>query len=103
MLGAASGGEGSLEIFSESFQEANVIDDVDFLILDVQLPGKSGLELQAELADAESRCPILFITAYEQESIRRQAIDQGAIDLLGKPLEAIRLVETIRRALFEFD
>ena len=84
---------------SDSFLEANLVDDVDFLILDVHLPGKSGLELQTELGTAGKRVPILFITAFEDEMVRKKAIDQGAIDLLGKPLEAKRILEIIRKVL----
>ena len=86
---------------SESFLNANVVDDVDFLILDVQLPGKSGLELQAELVTGDRHCPILFITAFEDEIARERAVAHGAIDFLSKPLEAKRVLEVIRVALSE--
>lgn len=84
---------------SEAFLNAHVINDVDFLILDVQLPGKSGLELQAELCATDKCCPTLFITAFEDAIVRKRAMERGAIDLLGKPLETKRVVEIIRAAL----
>jgi FixJ family two-component response regulator len=79
----------------ESFSDAEITAETDFLILDVNLPGKSGLELQAELVAADAHCPILFITAYEDESARRRAIEGGAIDFLGKPLDVDRLLDLI--------
>ncbi len=91
----------SVKLFnsSESFLEANVADSTDFLILDVHLPGKSGLELQAELLDADKPCPILFITAFDDDIARENAIDKGAIDFLGKPLDVDRVLELIEEAL----
>ena len=91
----------SVELFdsSESFLEANVADRTDFLILDVALPGKSGLELQAELSAAEPHCPILFITAFDDDIAREQAIGNGAIEFLGKPLDVDRVLELIEKAL----
>jgi len=83
----------------ESFSDAEINAETDFLILDVNLPGKSGLELQAELAAAGTHCPILFITAYEDESARRRAIEGGAIDFLGKPLDVDRLLDLIGEVL----
>jgi FixJ family two-component response regulator len=85
----------------ESFQIANAAENADFLILDVHLPGKSGLELQAELNTAGARCPMLFISAFDDEAVRQRAIDQGAIDFLGKPLDVKQVLEIIRQALPE--
>ena len=91
----------AVELFdsSESFKSANVAADADFLILDVHLPGKSGLELQAELKAGDISCPILFVSAFEDEQARRHAIEEGAIDFLGKPLEGKRVLGIIREAL----
>ena len=93
----------SVKLFnsSESFLEANVADSTDFLILDVHLPGKSGLELQAELLDARKPCPILFITAFDDDIAHGKAIENGAIDFLGKPLDVDRILELIEKALSE--
>jgi FixJ family two-component response regulator len=85
---------------SESFLEANVADSTDFLILDVHLPGKSGLELQAELSANKPHCPILFITAFDDDEVaREQAIEQGAIEFLGKPLDVDTILELIEKAI----
>jgi FixJ family two-component response regulator len=84
---------------SESFLNANVVDRTGCLILDVHLPGKSGLELQTELMAAGKHCPIAFITAVEDELARVRAIQKGAIAYLGKPLDVDRLLEVIEQAL----
>ena len=84
---------------AESFLNANVVDKTDCLILDVHLPGRSGLELQAELVSADKHCPIVFITAYEDDRARREALEDGAIDFLGKPLDTDLLLQLIERAL----
>ncbi len=84
---------------SECFLDAHVLASTDCLILDVHLPGKSGLELQAELVAAGIRCPTLFITAYDDEQARLRAMERGAIDFLGKPLDVERLLERIQQAV----
>ena len=71
----------------------------DFLVLDVHLPGRSGLELQSELRIANRSLPIVFVTAFEDEQARTQAIDGGALDFLRKPLDADRLLQVIEDAL----
>ncbi len=89
----------SLYDSSESFLEANVTGETDCLILDVHLPGKSGLDLQAKLLASEHGCPIVFITAYDDEGARRKALQCGAINFLRKPLDTERLLEIIDTVL----
>jgi FixJ family two-component response regulator len=84
---------------SESFLNASVADTTDCLILDVHLPGKSGLELQQELVSADTTCPIVFITAFEDDRARRTAFEYGALGFLGKPLDVDHLLQIIDRAL----
>ena len=85
---------------SESFLNANVVDKTDCLILDVHLPGKSGLELQTELVSGDEHCPIVFITAFDDDDrARRKAFEDGALDFLGKPLDVDHLLQVIERAL----
>ena len=55
------------------------------LVLDLQLPGMNGLELQAELRAANCRIPIVFISAHGDGQARAQALAAGAIDFLQKP------------------
>ena len=91
----------SLYDSSESFLEANVAGKTDCLILDVHLPGKSGLDLQTQLASSEKCCPIVFITAYDDEGARRKALKCGAVNFLRKPLDTERLLEVIEQVLSE--
>ena len=77
------------------------------LVLDVRLPGQSGLELQRELASAKRQMPIVFITAHGDIPMSVQAMKSGAIEFLTKPfreqdlLEAIQLAHTRDRAQLE--
>jgi FixJ family two-component response regulator len=71
----------------------------DCLILDVHLPGLSGLELQTRLRAEGWIVPIVFITAYEDPSARAQALREGAIAFFYKPLEEKALLEAVERAL----
>ena len=84
---------------AEEFLDANSAVETDCLILDVHLPGRSGLQLQQELHAAGKRVPIVFVTAYEDEQSRNQAIQTGAVEFLQKPLDNDRLLKVIRKAL----
>jgi FixJ family two-component response regulator len=69
------------------------------LVLDVHLPGLSGLELQARL-NAEGRgLPVVFITAYADEPLRQAALAAGCAAFLPKPFEEQELLGAIREAL----
>jgi two-component system, LuxR family, response regulator FixJ len=69
------------------------------LITDIQMPGMSGLELQAALAEEDRRIPVIFITAYGDAKTRRQAMRAGAVEFLGKPFDDDVLLESVRTAL----
>jgi len=72
------------------------------LIVDVQMPGLSGLELQSELAALGSTIPIIFITAHDDPNARSRALNGGAADFLEKPFDDEELIAAIRAA-FEAD
>ena len=66
------------------------------LIVDVQLPGITGLELQDRLAGADSRVPIVFVSAQGTQANREKAMSRGATGFLSKPFrrdDLVRLVE----------
>ena len=84
---------------AEAFLAAGAATESDCLVLDVHLPGKSGLELQAELAESGTSLPIVFITAHDDARAHSQAIDSGAVEFLRKPLDSERVVEAIQTAL----
>jgi len=67
------------------------------LLLDVHLPGMNGLELQDEIRKTHQDHPIIFITAFEDDQARNQALTQGAIAFLQKPLDVEQLLELIER------
>jgi FixJ family two-component response regulator len=69
------------------------------IILDVCLPGRTGLELQSELAELEDPLPIIFVTAYGVIPDSVRAIQRGAVDFLVKPVDGPVLLEAVSRAL----
>jgi FixJ family two-component response regulator len=69
------------------------------LVLDVSLPGLSGLDLQRELAKRNVRIPIIFITGHGSISMSVQAMKAGAADFLTKPLQASDLLSAVHRAI----
>ena len=74
-------------------------DSAGCLILDVQLPGLSGLELQTKLAALGSTVPIIFITGHDDPDARTQALNGGAVDFLEKPFDDEDLFAAIHTAL----
>lgn len=69
------------------------------LIVDIRMPGMSGLELQEKLNAEGCRIPIIFITAHGDEKIRAQALRAGAVEFLTKPFDDEILIESVRAAL----
>jgi len=69
------------------------------LILDVRLPGMSGLEFQRELTAAGAEIPIIFITGHGDIPITVQAMKAGAVDFLTKPFREQELLDAIHKAV----
>lgn len=69
------------------------------LVLDVRLPGLSGLDLQRELSDANINTPIIFITGHGDIPMSVQAMKAGAVEFLTKPFRDQDLLDAIRHAL----
>jgi FixJ family two-component response regulator len=69
------------------------------LVLDVQLPGISGLDLQQELAKADVQIPIIFLTGHGDIPMTVQAMKAGALEFLTKPFDTEDLLEAIREAI----
>jgi len=69
------------------------------VILDIQLPGISGLDVQARLREAGDDTPIVFITANEHQELSPAASETGAVRLLRKPFSNAALLDAIRAAL----
>lgn len=84
---------------AEEFLLSGLRNETACLISDIRMPGMTGLELQAKLVAEGSRIPIIFITAYGNTRMRRQALEAGAIELLGKPFDDESLLGSVRTAL----
>jgi FixJ family two-component response regulator len=69
------------------------------LVLDVRLPGLSGLDLQSALGPVQHRVPIIFITGRGNIPMSVRAMKGGALDFLRKPVESQELLDAIQRAL----
>ena len=69
------------------------------LVLDVRLPGMSGLDFQRELAEAGINLPIIFITGHGDVPMSVQAMKSGAIEFLMKPFRTQELLDAIQQAL----
>jgi FixJ family two-component response regulator len=93
--GYAVEGFGSAEEFLESGSIRNAV----CLIVDIQLPGMNGLELQDKLAGADNRVPILFVSAQGNGTNREKAMRQGAAGFLGKPFRREELLNIIGAAI----
>ena len=84
---------------AEDFLESDHIDDTSCVITDVQMPGLSGVELQNVLIARGARMPMIFITAFPEDRIRRSVLEAGAIGFLSKPFEEAVLIEHLQAAL----
>ena len=81
------------------FLKADPLDGPTCPVLDVRLPGRSGLELQRELAAASRDIPIIFITAHADIPMTVQAMKGGAVEFLTKPFRDQDLLDAIEAAL----
>ena len=84
---------------AEDLLEAWSSDPSGCLILDVRLPGLSGLELQSKLAALGSTVPIIFMTAHDDPDARTQALNGGAVGFLEKPFDDEDLLGAILTAI----
>jgi RNA polymerase sigma factor (sigma-70 family) len=69
------------------------------LLLDIEMPGINGLELQAQLRKRGFRLPIVFITGHGTVPMSVEAMKQGAMDFVQKPFDSPNLIEIIRKAI----
>ena len=88
---------------AEEFLDSTRAADTRCLILDVNMPGLNGLELQRSLVRSGSTVPIIFITAYPEERTRAEAFRAGALCYLPKPYNDEELLDCIRQALARHD
>ena len=84
---------------AEEFLESGSTRDAACLIVDVQLPGINGLELQEKLASAGNRVPVVFVSARGTATNRETAFRQGAAGFLAKPFRREELLNIIDAAI----
>jgi FixJ family two-component response regulator len=84
---------------AEEFLEYDLHCRVGCLIAEIQMPGMSGLELQARLKEEQCNIPIIFIASNGGARVRIQAMREGAVEFLAKPLDYQLLLKTVRVAL----
>ena len=71
----------------------------DCVVLDVQMPGLNGLEVQDHLVQRRSPLPVIFITAHDEAGVRERAMASGAVAFLRKPFNDELFIKTLRAAM----
>jgi FixJ family two-component response regulator len=91
----------AVEVFAtaQAFLTARRPDAPGCLVLDVRLPGLSGLDLQRELAAVDASLPIIFLTGYGDIPMSVRAMKAGAVEFLTKPFREQDLLDAIRHAI----
>ena len=84
---------------AEEFLEYDLHCQVKCLIAEIQMRGMSGLELQAMLKEEQCNIPIIFLASNGGARMRIQAMREGAVEFLAKPLDFQLLLKTLRAAL----
>jgi FixJ family two-component response regulator len=84
---------------AREFLDSGRVESTVCLILDVRMPGMSGLELQRELTEFGHHFPIIFVTAHATDAADAQAMQAGASDFLPKPVSEHALIHAIEVAL----
>jgi FixJ family two-component response regulator len=87
----------SAEAFLQSAHRA----DTRCVVLDLRMPGMSGLDLLVHLAATGSPIPVVILTAHSDDEARRRTLQAGAVAFLGKPFHGEALLGAVRRALAE--
>jgi len=84
---------------AEDFLASDCVKQTSCLILDIAMPGMTGLELQQELKIRRQKIPIVFISAQRDETVRARVLEQGAVECLLKPFSDTALREAVTAAL----
>jgi len=84
---------------AEAFLSSDYVDKTKCLILDVCMPGTTGLELHRELKLRGQQIPTIFMTAKRDEATRARALEQGAVKFLYKPFSDTALLEALNAAI----
>lgn len=84
---------------AEEFLTSNCVDQTRCLILDIAMPDMNGPDLQRDLDLRRREMPIIFITAYDEETVRTRMLAQGAAGCLFKPFSDTALLNALNAAL----
>lgn len=84
---------------AQQFLAAEAADRTDCLVLDVAMPGMSGIELQEELIRRERNLPIVFITSHAENGVKPRVLERGAVACLFKPFSEEAILEAVTAAL----
>jgi FixJ family two-component response regulator len=84
---------------AEEFLQSGDLRATACLIVDLRMPGMSGLELQRRLIDDGHRLPIIIVTAHPDAGARASALERGAAAFLPKPFDGERLVAAVESAV----
>jgi FixJ family two-component response regulator len=81
---------------AEEFLESDAVVNCACLILDLNLPGMSGMDLQQHLKDSGREIPIIFVSGHADESTKQAVMAAGAAGFLSKPFKVNLLLDTVR-------
>ena len=84
---------------AEQFMDFREANERSCLVLDVQLPRMSGLELQRQLSGDANAVPIIFMTAHSDERVRERALEAGAVAFFQKPFNSEALLDVVHSVL----
>lgn len=84
---------------AEAFLESPWRQSISCLVSDIQMPGMGGLELQRRVAECGNTVPVILMTAFTQDYVRRHAEERGAAGFLAKPFDGTLMIECVQRAL----
>jgi len=84
---------------AEELLESGTLAAATCVITDVRMPGIDGIELQRRIRLERATLPVILISGHYDAEVQRTAIDEGAVDVLYKPFDAVSLLELIRVAL----
>ena len=86
-------------VSADDFLQSDRLDDSSCVIADVQMPGMSGVDLLTQMRAQCYTVPLIFITAFPDNSVRARALKAGAICFLAKPFAGPVLIDCVKAAL----
>jgi FixJ family two-component response regulator len=84
---------------AEEFLQSDCARDTSCVITDMQLPGLNGAELQQKLIAQGFNAPVIFVTAFPVDELRKRVLDAGAVGFLSKPFDEEHLIDCLKVAL----